>query len=380
MILTGLALLTLLLLVTGSIALARGNRQIRNLRETPCLPDLPRVSIIIAARNEERNLAHALESVLRLDYPNLEIIAVNDRSTDATGQILDRLAQNEPRLRPVHVTELPTGWLGKCHALQTGAAAATGEWLLFTDADIVYAPDALRRAVSFAVTGKLDHLAVMPFMSHAGTVLTMFVGAFTLFFAMYARPWRAREPQRPEHIGIGAFNLVRAEAYQRIGGHEPIRLRPDDDLKLGKLIKKNGYRQDIANGNGLVAVEWYSTVPELVRGLEKNSFAGVEYNLLAVIAASVAQLAIIVWPFLALLLTGGVTWWLNLACILVMALLYADNARFHSLPRWHWIAIPFTAVLFQFIIWRATLLTLWRDGIDWRGTHYPLAELKQNKV
>lgn len=377
-----LAVVTLVGLVATTLDFVIGNRRLCRLRNLPPAPNdsLPAVSVVIAARNEERNLEHALQSVLRLDFPGLEVIVVEDRSTDATGAILDRLADQHSQLRVIHVTELPTAWLGKCHALQTGAAQATGPWLLFTDADIVLAPAALRRAVAWAESQQLDHLAVAPHIQMPGTLLPMFAGAFTVFFGMYARPWKASDPQSRHHIGIGAFNLVRTAAYRAVGGHGAIALRPDDDLKLGKLLKQHGCRQAMALGDGFVTVEWYASVPELVRGLEKNSFAGVEYNLAAVVAVSVAQLVFVVWPFAALLLTGGATRGLNVALVALMAFLYADNAGFHRLPRWHWVGIPVTALLFQYIIWRAVILTLRRNGIDWRGTHYSLAQLKANKV
>jgi glycosyltransferase involved in cell wall biosynthesis len=377
-----LAVVTLVGLVATTFDFVLGNRRVPRLKNLTAPPDdlLPAVSIVIAARNEARNLEHALQSVMRLEYPRLEVIVVNDRSTDATGEILDRLAAQHPGLRVVHVAELPVGWLGKCHALHTGAAQATGDWLLFTDADVVMDPAMLRRAMGLAQRDRLDHLAVAPHIRMPGTLLPMFGGAFTLFFGMYARPWKAADPRSPRHIGIGAFNLVRAAAYRAVGGHGPIALRPDDDMKLGKLLKKHGCRQAIALGDGFITVEWYGSVPELVRGLEKNAFAGVEYNLAAVVAASVGQLMFVIWPFAALLVTGGTTFGLNAACVALMALLYADNAGFHGLPRWHWVAIPITALLFQYIIWRAVILTLLRDGIDWRGTHYPLAQLKANKL
>jgi hypothetical protein len=133
-------------------------------------------------------------------------------------------------------------------------------------------------------------------------------------------------------------------------------------------------------GGEMITVEWYSSVRELVKGLEKNTFAGVEYNLAVVAAASVAQFAGLVWPVIALGVTGGLTWWLNLAIVGVIAGMYVDNAAFHGLKRWHWIGFPVTAVLFQYIIWNATLKTLWRGGIEWRGTRYSLAELRANRV
>jgi len=377
-----LAVVSLLFVAGVAVDFALGNRRLRRLGAAPpaASVDLPALSVVIAARNEARQLEPALCSVLALDYPRLEIVVVDDRSTDATGPILDRLAAAHPRLRVIHLTELPAGWLGKCHALHRGAATATGEWLLFTDADVVLRPDVLRRSIGLALDRQLDHLAVAPRLTMPGTWLTMFGGAFTLFFGMYARPWKAADPQSRRSVGIGAFNLVRAPVYHAVGDHEAIALRPDDDLKLGKLIKSHGYRQELALGDGLVTVEWYGSVGELIRGLEKNSFAGVEYNLGAVATASVGQFLLIVWPFLALLMTDGPTRWLNVLIVLMLALVYADNAPFHGLPRWHWVSIPLNALLFQYIVWRATLLTLWRGGIIWRGTFYSLAELRGNRV
>jgi glycosyl transferase family 21 len=280
----------------------------------------------------------------------------------------------------VPVTDLPNGWLGKTHAMHFGAERATGELLLFTDADVIMERSVISRAVGYLRHENIDHLAVTPQLRMPGRLLSMFGGAFALFFGLYAKPWKARDPKSSRHIGIGAFNLVRTEAYRTVGGHRLIAMRPDDDMKLGKLIKKRGFRQDMVRGDGLITVEWYSSIGELIRGLEKNSFAGVEYNLAAVVAACIAQLAVFVWPLLALWYTDGATWCLNLAIVALLAMLYMDNAYCHGATRWHCVGIPVTALLFQYIVWRATLKTLWNHGIDWRGTHYSLQELKANKV
>lgn len=371
-----LALITLLALIAVAIEFAIGNRSLRRLRDLPPGQSVGKVSVIVAARNEARKIEPALRSLLRQDYPELEVIVVNDRSTDETGAIVDRMTG----IKVVHIRELPAGWLGKNHALHTGAGQATGEFLLFTDADIHMEATTVSRAVNHLVAAQLDHLAIVPQLTMPGTLLTMFGGAFALFFGMYAKPWKARDPRSARHIGIGAFNLVRAEIYRKVGGHEPLRMRPDDDMKLGKLIKKSGHRQDLVLGGEMITVEWYSSLAELVKGLEKNSFAGVEYNLAVVVFASIAQTIAFVWPVVALFVTAGLTWWLNAGIFAVMAVMYIDNASFHGLKRWHWIGLPVTSVLFQYIIWNATLKTLWHDGIDWRGTHYSLKELKVNKV
>ncbi len=377
-----LAVVTLIGVVATLIEFVVGNRSLHRLQETPPLGrDAPlKVSVIVAGRNEERKIEQALQSVLKQEYRNLEFIAVDDRSTDTTGRILDQMAKQESRLRVVHIMELPRGWLGKNHAQQTGAAQASGELLLFTDADVVFEPTTISRAVNLMQRERLDHLAIAPEARMPGTLLSMFGGAFMIFFGLYAKPWKARDPKSKRHIGIGAFNLVRAEVYRAIGGHSRIAMRPDDDMKLGKLIKLTGYRQDFVLGANFVSVEWYSSVGELVRGLEKNSFAGVEYNFAMVLVTTVAQITVFLWPVIGLFVTHGATRWLNLATVLALAALYLDSAIHHRQRVWHVVGFPVAVILFLYIIWRATLKTIINDGIDWRGTHYSLAELKANKV
>ncbi|MHB1397616.1 MAG: glycosyltransferase family 2 protein [Trichloromonadaceae bacterium] len=359
-----------------------GSRRIPMLRQVaPRLPcPAPKVSLIAAARNEERNLNQALQSLLRLDYPNLELILVDDRSEDATGAILDRLVAEHPQLQVLHIEELPPGWLGKNHALWLGSRQAAGELLLFTDADVVFAPEVLQHAVTQFQSGALDHLALTPDARMPSAFLNMFGLAFGLIFAIFTRPWRAGDPSSPCHIGIGAFNLVRAEAYRQVGGHRTIALRPDDDLKLGKILKRAGYRQQLLYGSGLIAVEWYASVSQLIRGLEKNAFAGTDYRIWLALGGAAILLLSSVWPYAALLLTQGPSWWLALATVALINLLLINSARRHGSPPWHALGFPLAAALFAFIIVRTTLLNLWQGGITWRGTFYSLEELRRNRV
>ena len=375
-------MVTLLLVLSTVVEFAIGNRSLSRLGNITPFQGTggPKVSVIVAARNEARKIETALQSLLAQDYPNLEFVIVDDGSTVETGIILDRLATTDTRVRVVHITELPRGWLGKNYAQHIGAVRATGELILFTDADVVMERSVISRAVAYLRHKEIDHLAITPQLQMPGTLLCMFGGAFALFFGLYAKPWKARDPKSPRHIGIGAFNLVRTEAYRAVGGHRAIAMRPDDDMKLGKLLKKHGFHQDLLLSDGLITVEWYGSVGELIRGLEKNTFAGVEYSLAIVVASSIAQLVVFIWPIVALALTHGATRWLNLAIVGSLAMLYMDNAHCHGAKRWHCVGLPVTALLFQYIIWRATLKTLVNDGIDWRGTHYSLPELKANRI
>ena len=346
----------------------------------PNKPNPPKVSVLIPARNEERNIREALQSVLRQDYPNLEFIVVNDRSTDRTGAILMEIAAADPPLRVVALTELPDGWLGKNYALYRASEAASGELLLFMDADIVMDPTVVSRAVRYQRERQLDHLAIMPAVVMPGVILRMFTSSFAIFFAAYARPWKAKDPKSRAYIGIGAFNMVRASAYRAAGTHRAIAMRPDDDMKLGKLLKRKGYRQEMVVGAPLLSVEWYASLRETIDGLMKNTFAGVEYSLAASLAAGITIFAVHVWPFVALFVTHGLVWWLNLAIALALLIGVGLSNRYHGLPSWYAIGHPFCSILFVYIVWKSTAITLWNGGIRWRGTYYPLALLKANKI
>jgi glycosyltransferase involved in cell wall biosynthesis len=376
-----LALATLLFFIAFGVDLAVGNRSTKFLKDVCLVSDSlsPKVSAIIPARNEEKNIQEALQSVLNQDYPNLEIIALNDRSTDRTGAILAGMAAADARLRLVQVAELPKGWLGKNHALYRGSLEATGELLLFTDADVVMRPSTLSKAVPYLVEQNLHHLTVVPEIRMPGIFLDMFAATFGIFFALYARPWKAKDPKSKRFVGIGAFNLVRSEVYRAAGTHQAIALRPDDDMKLGKLIKSRGYRQELLFGEDMLHVEWYASLGELIHGLMKTGFAGVNYSVVAAVASSAALFAIGFWPWLAIFLTHGATAALNAFTVLLTLAISWDNARFHHLRRWYGIGFPICTILFIYIIWRSMLAAILNHGIDWRGTHYPLAELKANK-
>lgn len=342
--------------------------------------DWPSVSLIVAARNEERSIEPALRSLLALDYPNLEITVVNDRSTDQTHQIVDRLAREFPRLNVVHVAELPPGWLGKNHALQAGADRSHGEWLLQTDADIVFEPTALKRAIYYAERYRVDHLAGMPEMRMPSWLLATFGVTFAIYFSLYVRIWAIRWPWSRAHIGIGAFNLIRASVYRAIGGHEPIRMRPDDDLKLGKVIKLSGYRQDVINGIGMIAVAWYPSLSETIRGLEKNAFSGADYRIGLTVFSSLLSLVFNVWPYIGVFVVVAPTRWLYAGVCLTLWLIAWRSARGMNAPASTAFGFPLGVLLLVYIQWRTMLLNYYHGGIRWRDTHYSLAELKANRV
>jgi glycosyltransferase involved in cell wall biosynthesis len=220
----------LALLVFGSVALfwtsyglrvALGAFQLPWLKDYPAAEaaDCPSVSLIFAARDEEEKLAQALETLRQIDYPRLEILAVNDRSSDGTARILQDAAQRHPRLKIASIEALPEGWLGKPHALQCGFEISRGEWLLFTDADVRFRPDAIRRAMTLAKAKQLDHLTLMTDVEMHGfwekTVLTF----FGLGFHLATMPHGVADAGSGAYVGIGAFQMVKRTAYEASGTH-----------------------------------------------------------------------------------------------------------------------------------------------------------------
>jgi glycosyltransferase involved in cell wall biosynthesis len=308
------------------------------------------------------------------------MIVIDDRSEDETGRILDDMAASAPRLKVIHIDTLPKGWLGKNHALWVGSQHARGEYLLFTDADIIMEPTVVTRAVAYMQRQNLDHFVATPSIQMPTTFLGMFGVSFIVVFSLFSRPWKAQDPSSSCHIGIGAFNMVRSEAYRKVGGHEIIRLRPDDDIKLGKILKKGGFHQGAAYAPEFLAVEWYPSISEAIRGLEKNAFSGADYNIPVVICGGIVHSLCSVWPFMALFLTSGITWYMNVVVIIVSLWTYADCARFHHSRSWYAVGYPLATALFVVIMIRTMILNLLQGGIYWRGTFYSLKELKTNKV
>lgn len=380
-----LAVVTLLLSLWTGWELARGTRSITSLKDIPPLAPTtsrtaPCVSIIIPARNEAASIREALTSVLRQDYPQYEVIVLDDRSEDRTGAILDEIASVAPALQVFHIATLPEGWLGKNYALYLGTTRAKGSCYLFADADVVFQSSALARAMRVLEESHLDHLTVLPQLRIPGIAFEMFVTGFTIVFSILFQPWKARDPKSPAHVGVGAFNLIRADAYRMIGTHRAIAMRPDDDMKLGKLVKQSGFRQDVVFGHEMVGLQWYASVPEMIEGLTKNSFAGMDYSIVRVLAVVSGEFVWHLWPFLALVLTRGLVQVCNGLVAATLLLTGWDHARRHHLRPWCGIGYPFASLLLSYVLLRSMVITLVQGGIVWRGTRYPLQQLKAHRV
>lgn len=341
---------------------------------------LPSLSVLVPACNEAEVIEPAMRSLLALQYPCMEVIAVEDRSTDATGEILRRLAAHDPRLRVISVRSLPAGWLGKNYALHRASQEARGEWLLFTDADVVFAPAAMQRAVEHAVRRGIDHLVVSPRFEAHGFWEKLFVSYFSLMFSLRVRPWEVADPRKRAYVGLGAFNLVKAGTYHRFGGHEALKMEVCDDTKLGKLVKQTGGRQEIALGRQICSVRWVVGLRGAIHGLEKNAFAGFEFSLPAMLG-SVALLGLTaLYPLAALIAPGAATRWLGAGAIAAMVIGAAGMRRVTDASPLYGLAYPMAALVLIYTIMRSTLRAFRRGGIEWRGTVYPFDELRRGVV
>ena len=368
-----LSAFVLLVWLSASLMVTYGSLKLRRLdRFAPAADttDLPRFTIVVPARNEAATLKTAMRSLLNLDYPLFNVIAIDDRSEDGTGDLLDGF--NDPRLKVLHVRDLPPGWLGKNHALALGARHATGDWLLFTDADVVFASDALRRtATALAKTGA-DHVCALPRLTGASPALKTVLPVFSLCFALAQRPWQASNAASRAYIGIGAFNLVRKTAYTAVGGHEKIAGAPHDDLELGRLLKQAGYRQECLLADRSLSVQWYRTLPQFIHGLEKGAFAALNYRLALVIFISLELLGFFLWPFAGLFVLHGAALALVAAAagvILTLSAIGAHRLRFTPL---YGLAYPLGAVIMVITLWNSALRIRRRGGLEWRGTFYPI--------
>ena len=340
--------------------------------------DWPRVSVIVTARDEASSIEENLRSLLASDYPGLEIIAVDDRSRDETGSLMERISADNAKLQVVHVTDLPDDWLGKNHAMHIGAQAAQGELLLFTDGDVIFAPAAIRLAVLYMISEQFDHLCLMPLMVRGGYWETALVSYFALIFAMGTQPWLVSTAIKRAYIGAGAFNLVRKAAYDQFGGHAPIRYDILDDVKLGKLVKQSGFRQDVLLAEDLVRVRWQASAWGAIRGLEKNGFASHEYSIARMALSTVVFCVMFVVPYVAVCVfhdwsVSGFVVSIGLAHLIYGCVATSIGGGWRVVP-----ALPIAALGMLFAFWRSTFLTLRQGGVQWRDTFYPLEKLRKN--
>lgn len=337
----------------------------------------PRLSVIIAARNEAETIENALKSVLAQNYPNLEIILVNDRSNDGTDKILQKLAEKDPRVLIHHVEELPPGWLGKVNAMQQGFGRSTGVWLLFTDADVHFQEESLERIIDVAERSSVDYLCVVPEVQARQRLLKALYTVSLSGFFLATRIWEVKNQN--SFVGVGACGLVRRSLLSQSPGLPWLKMEVVDDLALAQLAWQAGGKLDVYWGRECLGVEWYPSMGDLIRGLEKNLFAGAQYQYWRALLGIIGILFVAVAPWLSIF-SGN--WLLSLTAVGAfsgywLAWISGDKAQGVG-----WLERLISPLLLFVIAWalaRSTFITWRQGGIQWRETFYSIADLRRGQ-
>ncbi|AKJ06484.1 cellulose synthase/poly-beta-1,6-N-acetylglucosamine synthase-like glycosyltransferase [Archangium gephyra] len=361
--------------LTMTVLLVRVMRVLPRLQRLNAPPPTrwPRVSLVMPARNEEHALESAMRSKLANTYPELELVLVDDRSTDATGAIADQFARTEPRLQVVHIEHLPEGWLGKVHAMQRGLERASGEWVLFSDADVHLAPGTLEKIIAYAEREGLGHVTVLPEITSSGFVLQAALVAMFRLLCVSIRMWAVSDPRSSAAMGAGAFNLVRRSALERTPGLEWLKMEIVDDVALGMMLKRSGAKSAVLNGRGGVSLEFYPSLGAFTRAIEKSGasfpFLGILLGHLILTTLECGFLAGVFSGRPALVLLGVGTWALG-------------TMTTWSFSTWSGFARRTAPLAFLGVLpaaWasiRSAVLALVRGGVMWRGTFYPTAVVR----
>lgn len=349
-------------------------------RRPPAPDEYPRLSIIVPARDEETNVEAAVRRMCEADYPDLEVIAVDDRSTDATAAILDRLDEEYDVLTVRHLDVLPEGWLGKVNALEQGRRAATGDVILLMDGDVLLGPSLLKTATATLLTEELDHISLVPVMRSASPPSQIFVNSAMHSLMSFVPGRHVCDPDSPAGIGSGGFNMATRDALEGVGGFEPLRLEVIDDGAFGHLLAKHGYRSRAFSGRGGINVDWYSDTLDFIKGLEKNSFAMVQFNPLA--TAGLLVFFMVVWCSLFVAPWFATSWWITTTALVALgaygAALMVESRRL-GLPLWADIFYPIGSLMLPIAMAHSAARCLFRGAVVWRGTRYPLAQLRNGQ-
>ncbi|WP_348261139.1 glycosyltransferase family 2 protein [Telmatobacter sp. DSM 110680] len=360
--------------------------------QLPPLPadNLSHVTVIVPARDEEDSISQNLESLLRSESVRAQIIAIDDRSEDRTGALMDAVASRSDNasntlkgantLEIIHNRELPGGWLGKPHALALGVARAQAPWLLFTDGDVAFTPDALELALRAAIHESADHFVLVPTLTQKGLLAAGVQGSLQALGQWAARMWKIQDPNAKDFFGVGGFNLLRADAVEAFGGMERLRMEIVEDVSLGWLVKKELHRKSMmVLGPGLAKIAWMQGPFGIVRLLEKNAFAGFRYRIDVTVMACVTLVLQAILPLFALA-AGPLGIGACLLFYISVAMSFHANRKLNGIS-------PLLAILYApavlILAWsflRSMVLTLKRGGVIWRRNLYPLAELKRAMI
>ena len=353
---------------------------------TPTLPpaNAPLISVCVPARNEERNIRACVEAILEQDYPNFEVIVLEDRSTDGTSDILRSLVAQNDKLKVIPGSDLPKDWAGKPHALFQASAAARGDWLCFVDADTFLSPTTLSSCYTKAIETDADMFTIMTFQIMGSfwekVVMPIVMTALSVGFS----PRKVNDPKSKDAIANGQFILIKRSVYDVIGGHESVKDQIVEDKAIAEQVKWNGYRLIVANGYSVAKTRMYTSLAEMWEGWTKNIYLGLSDRpslmLLGVFGAFILLVAALVLPLWPLL---GIFWylqgdsWMALVVIFESLILWAIviyvRARVAigmGISPWYAFTLPLGSAVFAAMMLVSTWKIISGQGVTWKGRIY----------
>lgn len=373
-------LLVWIFLIFSTIIARRKAEFVLNLAYPVDIPASPKISIIVPARNEEHNIRRCLESLQKIEYPNIEIIVVNDRSTDRTGEIIAEVAQADERVKLIQGSDLPDGWSGKIYAIHQAVSHATSDWFLFIDADVAIYEKAPTIALSYCLRNELKMLSVFlkPSLETfwENIIMPVVFGAIS-----FSKPLkRVNDPDDAAAMASGGFILVNAESYRAIGGHEAIKNSVIEDVHLARLAKENHIPYHFMLGQEMGTQRWYTSFRELWQTWSKNLFVGQDYQISQAIQAILLSFLLSMLPFIVLL-DQSVTlvskgsyhspiFWLALAQTLAILGYRFYNAVYQGLAKGYFFTHPLGSSIFIGIIINSVFRSLTGRGVTWKGRTY----------
>lgn len=363
----------------------RGTTIVRANQPATTLQSFPKVSIILAARNEEDALPAALSSLLALDYPNYEIVLVDDDSRDRTGAIADEWTGKPAargRLKVFHNKQLPPDWHGKVHALHLAANAAAGEWILATDADLVFHPSILRVAMSCALERGVQLLSIVPEFEFGSFWEKVVLPAFSFLISSLFPLHRVNDPTSSRALAAGAFILMKREDLNAMGGYARLRKVLIEDLRLAELFKRHGRRIYLAASRGLFHTRMYSSGWEMFEGLSRSAFEATGFSVPKAVGIMLLGNLLAVFPWVALcvrilsdLKLGGAAWhdpcfFLALLACAVASLVYLPFIRHSRVQVLYVFTLPLAVLFYSCVSINSVLAGIIGKGVPWKGRHY----------
>jgi chlorobactene glucosyltransferase len=349
----------------------------------------PRVSILVPARNEEAALPACLESLLNLEYPDYEIILVDDDSRDSTGAVGEEWARRPEsggRLKVIHNRKVPPGWSGKVHALALAARVAQGEWILATDADVVFHPASLGVAMAHALRERVELLSIVPEFEFSSFWERVVLPAFSFLLSTLFPIRLVNSPKSRRALAAGAFILMRAEAFRALGGYERIRRAVTEDLRTAELFKHNGHRIFLAPTRGLLRTRMYASIRELFEGLSRSAFEGVGFSVGKILAGVAIGILTAVFPWVAALALGlrhagfraspapDPALALALATCALSAVIYLPVLFFLRLSPLYVFTLPLAAAFYSLVAIHSMWQSLVGRGVSWKERYYRAPE------